>query len=149
MSAFLPLWLATSSIALIVWDKALPVINIDRHSAYLIGRDSETADIVLDHPGVWTQHAVIQFCRTMKYINHEDVEFIRPYIIDFGTYNGTYVNRESVRPWRRRELNENDKLQFGNCIREFVLRCEKPPDDEDEEVVCKKKRRMEAKEESL
>src|SRR6202451_2324333 len=41
--------------------KEVDVLNLDRPSSYLVGRDSIVADIAVDHTACSSQHAVIQF----------------------------------------------------------------------------------------
>lgn len=43
----------------------------------------------------------------------------RPYIIDLGSGNGTYLNNERIEPQRYYELKEKDILKFGFSTREF------------------------------
>ena len=46
---------------------------------------------------------------------------VRPYVMDLGSTNGTYVNGERLEPQRYIELLEKDVLRFGYSSREFVL----------------------------
>ena len=78
------------------------------------------ADIPTDHPSCSLQHAVLQYRLTQK--AEKDLEpVVRPYIIDLGSTNGTFVNHERVESERYYELLEKDVLQFGNSTREYVL----------------------------
>ena len=45
----------------------------------------------------------------------------RPYIMDLGSTNGTWLNGERVEAARYYELLESDMLRFGNSSREYVL----------------------------
>ncbi len=49
------------------------------------------------------------------------VSFVRPYLIDLGSTNGTFLNGERVEAQRYYELLEKDVIVFGNSTREFVL----------------------------
>ena len=46
---------------------------------------------------------------------------VRPYIIDLGSGNGTYLNNQRIDPQRYYELKEKDVLKFGFSSREYVL----------------------------
>ncbi|VDK68158.1 unnamed protein product [Litomosoides sigmodontis] len=119
-------------------DEALPVLYIHRQSAYLIGRDRKIADLPVDHPSCSKQHAVFQYRLTPKDLpDGTTVKRIRPYIIDLGSANGTYLNNERIESQRFIELREKDVLKFGFSTREFVLLNEKSHDGEDVETVKK------------
>uniref|UniRef100_A0A1I8EKY9 FHA domain-containing protein n=1 Tax=Wuchereria bancrofti TaxID=6293 RepID=A0A1I8EKY9_WUCBA len=119
-------------------DEALPVLYIHRQSAYLIGRDRKIADLPVDHPSCSKQHAVFQYRLTPKDLpDGTTVKRIRPYIIDLGSANGTYLNNERIESQRFVELREKDVLKFGFSTREFVLLNEKSHDEEDVETVKK------------
>ncbi|KAL3998488.1 FHA domain family protein [Acanthocheilonema viteae] len=119
-------------------DEALPVLYIHRQSAYLIGRDRKIADLPVDHPSCSKQHAVFQYRLTPKDLpDGTTVKRIRPYIIDLGSANGTYINNERIESQRFVELREKDVLKFGFSTREFVLLNEKSYDGEDVETMKK------------
>lgn len=46
---------------------------------------------------------------------------VRPYIIDLGSGNGTYLNNQRIESQRYYELKEKDVLKFGFSSREYVL----------------------------
>lgn len=46
---------------------------------------------------------------------------VRPYIIDLGSGNGTYLNNQRIDAQRYYELKEKDVLKFGFSSREYVL----------------------------
>lgn len=46
---------------------------------------------------------------------------VKPYIIDLGSGNGTYLNNQRIDPQRYYELKEKDVLKFGFSSREYVL----------------------------
>ena len=46
---------------------------------------------------------------------------MRPYVMDLGSTNGTYINSERQEAQRYIELLEKDVLRFGYSSREFVL----------------------------
>ena len=86
-------------------DEALPMLPIHRQSAYLLGRDRRVADIPVDHPSCSKQHAVLQY-RLTEYIRPDGSRGrkVRPYIIDLGSANGTYINNQRIEPQRYVEL---------------------------------------------
>src|SRR4051812_44278163 len=65
----------------------------------LVGRDSDSADLVLESTHVSRRHAVI------------DVEGDRIFIQDAGSKNGIYVNDEPV---QRTEITRLDKITVGD-----------------------------------
>ncbi|TXG67748.1 hypothetical protein EZV62_009023 [Acer yangbiense] len=46
---------------------------------------------------------------------------VRPYLMDLGSTNKTYLNEDPVEPQRYYELLEKDTIKFGNSSREYVL----------------------------
>lgn len=46
---------------------------------------------------------------------------VKPYIIDLGSGNGTYLNNQRIEAQRYYELKEKDVLKFGFSSREYVL----------------------------
>ena len=83
-------------------------------------------DIPIDRPSCSSQHAVLQFRMTQKVILDDDglertTRLVRPYVMDLGSTNGTYVNGERLEAQRYVELLERDVLRFGYSSREFVL----------------------------
>uniref|UniRef100_A0A8D0GEV1 Smad nuclear interacting protein 1 n=1 Tax=Sphenodon punctatus TaxID=8508 RepID=A0A8D0GEV1_SPHPU len=103
-------------------DEVLPVMYIHRQSAYLLGRHRRIADIPIDHPSCSKQHAVFQY-RLVEYIRPDGTtgRRVKPYIIDLGSGNGTYLNNQRIEPQRYYELKEKDVLKFGFSSREYVL----------------------------
>jgi smad nuclear-interacting protein 1 len=103
-------------------DEELPFYQIHRQSAYLFGRERKIADIPVEHPSCSKQHSVLQY-RSVQYKKDDGTSgrVIRPYIIDLGSTNGTYINNERVEAQRYYELKEKDVLKFGFSSREYVL----------------------------
>lgn len=103
-------------------DELLPVLYIHRQSAYLVGRHRGIADIPLDHPSCSKQHAVLQY-RLVEYSRADGTlgRRVKPYIMDLGSGNGTFLNNERIQPQRYYELKEKDVLRFGFSTREYVL----------------------------
>ncbi|CAG0880740.1 unnamed protein product [Darwinula stevensoni] len=117
-------------------EKELPMLQIHRQSAYLMGRERRIADIPIDHPSCSKQHAVLQF-RLVDYTRPDGSvgRRVRPYIIDLESANGTYVNNKQIEPRRYVELFEKDVLKFGYSSREYVLLHEQSADDDIDEDV--------------
>ncbi|KAK7820181.1 hypothetical protein U0070_003592 [Myodes glareolus] len=127
-------------------DEVLPVMYIHRQSAYLLGRHRRIADIPIDHPSCSKQHAVFQY-RLVEYTRADGTigQRVKPYIIDLGSGNGTFLNNKRIEPQRYYELKEKDVLKFGFSSREYVLLHEssdtseldrkEDEDDEEEEMV--------------
>ncbi|XP_042531307.1 smad nuclear-interacting protein 1 [Dipodomys spectabilis] len=122
-------------------DEVLPVMYIHRQSAYLLGRHRRIADIPIDHPSCSKQHAVFQY-RLVEYTRADGTvgRRVKPYIIDLGSGNGTFLNNKRIEPQRYYELKEKDVLKFGFSSREYVLLHESSDtseldrkEDEDEE----------------
>ncbi|CAN1342783.1 FHA domain-containing protein DDL [Linum perenne] len=97
-------------------------LYIHRQSCYLFGRERRVADIPTDHPSCSKQHAVIQY----RQIEQEGADGtiskqVRPYIMDLGSTNKTFINESAIEPQRYYELFERDTIKFGNSSREYVL----------------------------
>ncbi|KAJ3597249.1 hypothetical protein NHX12_000777 [Muraenolepis orangiensis] len=103
-------------------DEQLPVMYIHRQSAYLLGRQRKIADIPIDHPSCSKQHAVFQY-RLVEYTRKDGTpgRRVKPYILDLGSGNGTYLNNQRIECQRYYELKEKDLLKFGFSSREYVL----------------------------
>ncbi|XP_058051229.1 smad nuclear-interacting protein 1 [Ahaetulla prasina] len=128
-------------------DEVLPVMYIHRQSAYLLGRHRRIADIPIDHPSCSKQHAVFQY-RLVEYTRPDGTagRKVKPYIIDLGSGNGTFLNNQRIEPQRYYELREKDVLKFGFSSREYVLLHEssdateddqKTEEEEEEESTCR------------
>ena len=46
---------------------------------------------------------------------------VKPYVIDLGSSNGTFLNNQKIDPQRYVELREKDVVKFGYSSREYVL----------------------------
>ncbi|XP_057979231.1 FHA domain-containing protein DDL isoform X1 [Malania oleifera] len=97
-------------------------LYIHRQSCYLFGRERRVADIPTDHPSCSKQHAVIQFRQVEK--EQPDgmlSKQVRPYLMDLGSTNKTFLNDNPIESRRYYELFEKDTIKFGNSSREYVL----------------------------
>ena len=105
------------------FDKLLQTMHIHRKSAFLVGRDDRVADILLDHQSCSKQHAVVQFrlvtttCRETGKVSR----VVKPYLMDLGSSNKTFLNDVQVEDARYIELREKDVVKFGASSREYVL----------------------------
>ncbi|XP_043712970.1 FHA domain-containing protein DDL isoform X2 [Telopea speciosissima] len=97
-------------------------LYVHRQSCYLFGRERRVADIPTDHPSCSKQHAVIQFRQVEKEQTDGTLtKQVRPYLMDLGSTNGTFINDNCVEPQRYYELIEKDTIKFGNSSREYVI----------------------------
>lgn len=97
-------------------------LYVHRQSCYLFGRERRVADIPTDHPSCSKQHAVLQF----RQVEKEKPDGMmskqtRPYLMDLGSTNKTFINENPIEPQRYYELFEKDTIKFGNSSREYVL----------------------------
>ncbi|KAL8144285.1 hypothetical protein V2J09_017317 [Rumex salicifolius] len=97
-------------------------LYVHRQSCYLFGRERRVADIPTDHPSCSKQHAVLQYRQVEKEKPDGTMsKQIRPYIMDLGSTNKTFINDNPIDPQRYYELFEKDTIKFGNSSREYVL----------------------------
>eukprot|EP00850_Spirogloea_muscicola_P004798 SM000021S06431 [mRNA] locus=s21:191157:193475:+ [translate_table: standard] len=110
-------------------------LYIHRQSCYLFGRERKVVDVPTDHPSCSKQHAVIQFRCVPDYVSSdaayclaraarltdkedketlENVQAIRPYLMDLGSTNGTFLNGKRIEAQRYVEMLEKDTVKFGN-----------------------------------
>ncbi|MCO5547038.1 hypothetical protein L7F22_000479 [Adiantum nelumboides] len=96
-------------------------LYIHRQTCYLFGRERRVADVPTDHPSCSKQHAVIQYRSVEKEVDGLNKSEVRPYLMDLGSTNGTFINGERIDSHRYYELMEKDTIKFGNSSREYVL----------------------------
>ncbi|KAG4303954.1 hypothetical protein PORY_002607 [Pneumocystis oryctolagi] len=101
-------------------DKQIDIFDIYQKSSYLFGRDRMVVDIPIDHPSCSKQHAVIQF-RQIKSKNTISRKYIKPYIIDLESTNGTFLNNERIAHSHYIELKPKDMIKFADSTREYIL----------------------------
>ncbi|KXZ54389.1 hypothetical protein GPECTOR_5g467 [Gonium pectorale] len=104
--------------------------RLHKHDHFLFGRDVHVADIITAHVSCSKQHAVLQYRLTAK----EDEwglssSAVRPYLLDLGSVNGTFLNGERLEALRYYELLEKDVIKFGQSSREYVLLHDKSGDE--------------------
>ncbi|KAF9666950.1 hypothetical protein SADUNF_Sadunf16G0281900 [Salix dunnii] len=100
-------------------------LYIHRQSCYLFGRERRVADIPTDHPSCSKQHAVIQFRHfydfmflAVRQVEKEQRDGmlkkqVRPYVMDLGSTNKTFINENPIEPQRYYELFEKDTIKFA------------------------------------
>jgi smad nuclear-interacting protein 1 len=94
-------------------------LHISRQSAYLIGRSKELCDILVLHPSLSGQHAVLQYRALPR---KEDGQLnVKPYLMDLESTNGSFINGIKLDPARYYELKKGDVITFGASTREYVL----------------------------
>jgi smad nuclear-interacting protein 1 len=96
----------------------LETLHISKQSAYLMGRNTDIADIPMHHPSLSSQHAVLQY-RALP--NKEGRLSCQPYIMDLESTNGTFLNGVKIDAARYYQLKKGDVLTFGASTREYVL----------------------------
>ena len=92
-------------------------LPLHRQSLYRFGKDRTVVDVPTDHPSCSRQHSVLQFRQTVKSGQSE----VRPYIMDLGSVNGTFIGGIKIETARFYELLPQDCLKFGQSTREYVL----------------------------
>lgn len=82
-------------------------LPIHRVSCYLIGRERRVCDLPTDHPSCSGQHAVLQY-RLVEREGPDGMprQLVKPYIMDLGSTNGTFLNGERIEAERYYELME-------------------------------------------
>ena len=100
----------------------LEVMHISKQSAYLFGRDRRVADVPVDHLSLSGQHCVLQY-RALPDRDDPSGRRLRcrPYVMDLGSTNGTYLNGVRVEEARYYELRRGDVITLGASSREYVL----------------------------
>ncbi|EKX53889.1 hypothetical protein GUITHDRAFT_100853 [Guillardia theta CCMP2712] len=83
-------------------------VELPGNSKLTLGRSLET-DIVMEHPSVSRQHAILQS------------EGQKVYILDLGSAHGTKVNSRNIEPERKVEVKDGDVLEFGASTRKYVI----------------------------
>ena len=111
-----------------------PILLRGPSSTFLFGRDRRVADVPTDHLSCSKQHAVIQFRRTEGGAGGgggggagggarggPPSAASRPYLMDLGSTNGTFLNGSRIEAQRYHELLPKDVVRFGESTREFVV----------------------------
>jgi len=99
----------------------LQVMHIGKQSAYLFGRERKVADIPVDHPSLSKQHCVLQYRALPDKNDREQTLRCKPYMMDLGSTNGTFINGIRIDDARYYELRKGDVITLGASSREYVL----------------------------
>jgi smad nuclear-interacting protein 1 len=96
-------------------DECLETLYLHRKSFYVLGREEELADIVLNHPSCSKQHAALQYRKKKG-----GVPML--YIIDLESTNGTALNGEKMVPAHYIEIKDGDAVSFGQSTRDYIFK---------------------------
>jgi len=109
-------------------DELIEVLHISKQSAYLFGREEKVADIPVYHPSLSKQHCVLQY-RALPVEKNSSSSGgssssrlrCKPYLMDLGSTNGTFINGVRIDEARYYELRKGDVITLGSSSREYVL----------------------------
>jgi len=96
------------------------VLHVSKQSAYLFGRDQRIADVFVEHPSLSKQHCVLQYRAVPDKASEGEIR-CKPYLMDLGSTNGTFVNGERLESARYYELRRKDVVTLGQSSREYVF----------------------------
>lgn len=102
---------------------AIEEIPLVGREYFRIGRQPDVVDIPMEHGSISRLHAILNF--------HEDGS-VRIY--DNRSANGTFVNKQRLRPQTYHTLNVGDIIKFGESTRINVLKGPEPAIDEKSEI---------------
>ena len=101
-------------------DALQQILHISKQSAYLFGRDKRIADILVEHPSLSKQHCVLQYRAVQDKAAGGELR-CKPYLMDLGSTNGTFINGQKLEEARYYELRRKDVITIGMSTREYVL----------------------------
>lgn len=99
----------------------IQTLHLSKQSAYLFGRERKVADVPVDHPSLSKQHCVLQYRALPDKQDRERKLKCKPYLMDLGSTNGTFINGERIDDARYYELRKGDVITLGASSREYVL----------------------------
>jgi len=120
------------------------ISRCSKNKAVIFGRHKNYADVILQHPSISRQHAVILHGKSGNM-----------YVMDLSSSHGTFVNKRKLEGEQREPLSEGDVIRFGASSREYVVRLcfdrsqkssrgsKRPADSATESKRKKKKRKKE------
>ncbi|KAK2830040.1 hypothetical protein Q5P01_017971 [Channa striata] len=117
-------------------DKLVEKLIIDEKKFYLVGRNPDVCDIIVDHQSCSRIHSALVY--------HEHLK--RVFIIDLNSTHGTFLGQIRLEPQKPQQVPFNSTMSFGASTRVYILR-EKPQTQgsaapgelksgEDEELKC-------------
>jgi smad nuclear-interacting protein 1 len=106
-------------------------LHLHRQSAYLFGRDTRVADVILQHESCSKQHAVLQYrlvedksapgASSSASSSSGARRVVKPYLMDLGSTHKTFLNGAALEDARYYELREKDCVKFAGSTREYIL----------------------------
>lgn len=84
--------------------------DLTKQIQYLIGRNADVCDIILEHPSISRLHAVVQFHASG-----------RCFVYDMGSTHGTFWNKKRCKAFTYIPVRLGDQLSFGDSTRTLVL----------------------------
>lgn len=102
---------------------AIEEIPLVGREYFRIGRQPDVVDIPMEHGSISRLHAILNF--------HEDGSL---HIFDNRSANGTFVNKQRLRPQSYHKLNVGDIIKFGESTRLNVLKGPEQAIDEESEI---------------
>ena len=95
---------------------------------FVLGRQNDpSVHLLLEHPSISRQHAVLQFKKTGQV-----------YLFDLGSTWGSYVNMKRIPSREYVEVVDGDMLKFGESTRTYILiqpGAEEADEDQDQQVL--------------
>ena len=101
-------------------------IDLAKRDHTLFGRDETTVDVILQHPSISRQHAVVQYG---KHGDGRDGQTQGMFVYDLGSTHGTHVNRKMLQPKMFHRLQIGDMVCFGESSRQYILSGDLNADD--------------------
>lgn len=92
-------------------DASLSSHTLSKSPALVFGRNSQHADVVLEHASISRRHAAVGFTSGTQVS-----------VLDLGATHGTFLNGERLPPHVPRPLRDGDVLTFGASSRRYILR---------------------------
>lgn len=100
----------------------IDTVQLYQRSCWLMGRDRNVTDLMLEHPSISKQHAVLQFRHQTTTNEYGDkASKVKPYLIDLESANGTKLNGKDIATSRYVQLVDGDVISFGDSEREYVM----------------------------
>lgn len=107
-------------------------IPLKQKEYFLLGRQGDVVDILLEHESISRKHAVLNF--------HNDGSL---YLKDLGSAQGTVINKKICEKNQFYKLNVGDVIKFGCSTRIYVVKG--PQDFQSEEIETQELRQLREK----
>jgi len=85
------------------------ISRVSKNRAVVFGRNKSFADVILQHPSISRQHAVILHGKSGNM-----------YVMDLKSSHGSFVNKRRLKPESREPLFDGDIIRFGGSSREYM-----------------------------